>query len=278
MDLKQLSAPFPASDVEWRVQSSGAKGDGSVWARVLAYITNRAIMERLDDVCGPANWRNEFRHGPDGAVLCGISIRLRFDDGSTEWVTKWDGAENTDVEAVKGGLSGAMKRAGYQWGIGRYLYQLEEGFAKVSDRGAHYAKTKDGKSFKWDAPDLPTWALPGGVTSNGSSRVVGEVRSQSPASMEVRATQPTAATPTAQTATDGVDDPSCPKCGGRMWDNRLTKRNPKAPDFKCRSRSCDGVVWPAKKADAPVDPSRNSSSYADDFDGPPPDDEGIDLF
>ena len=38
----------------------------------------------------------------------------------------------------------------------------------------------------------------------------------------------------------------CPKCDGRMWDNRLTKRNPKAPDFKCRDRSCDGVIWPPK--------------------------------
>jgi hypothetical protein len=45
-----------------------------------------------------------------------------------------------------------------------------------------------------------------------------------------------------------MDEPSCPKCGGRMWDNRLSKRNPKAPDFKCRNRSCDGVIWPAKPA------------------------------
>ena len=40
--------------------------------------------------------------------------------------------------------------------------------------------------------------------------------------------------------------PPCPKCGGRMWDNRLSKRNPKAPDYKCRDRSCDGVIWPAR--------------------------------
>jgi hypothetical protein len=33
-----------------------------------------------------------------------------------------------------------------------------------------------------------------------------------------------------------------------MWDNRLTKRNPKAPDYKCRDRSCDGVIWPPKAA------------------------------
>jgi len=44
----------------------------------------------------------------------------------------------------------------------------------------------------------------------------------------------------------GPDSPSCPKCGGRMWDNRTSKRNPKAPDFKCRSRSCDGVLWPGQ--------------------------------
>jgi hypothetical protein len=49
-----------------------------------------------------------------------------------------------------------------------------------------------------------------------------------------------------------LDEPTCPKCGGRMWDNRLSKRNPKAPDYKCRSRSCDGVIWPPRKAaDAP---------------------------
>ncbi len=42
---------------------------------------------------------------------------------------------------------------------------------------------------------------------------------------------------------------ACPKCGGQMWDNRLTKTNPKAPDFKCKKKDvCDGVVWPDKGA------------------------------
>jgi hypothetical protein len=31
-----------------------------------------------------------------------------------------------------------------------------------------------------------------------------------------------------------------------MWDNRQSKRNPKAPDFRCRNRSCDGVLWPGQ--------------------------------
>ena len=44
----------------------------------------------------------------------------------------------------------------------------------------------------------------------------------------------------------GEVTPPCPICAGRMYDNRATKRNPRAPDFKCRDRSCDGVVWPPK--------------------------------
>ena len=42
--------------------------------------------------------------------------------------------------------------------------------------------------------------------------------------------------------------PSCPKCGGAMWDNRQSKRNPRAPDFKCRDKACDGVIWPPRDA------------------------------
>ena len=44
--------------------------------------------------------------------------------------------------------------------------------------------------------------------------------------------------------------PPCPKCGGAMWDNRESKRNPRAPDFKCRDKACDGVVWPPRDAAA----------------------------
>lgn len=159
-DLTALKAPFPASDIEWRIGRAGKNTKG-VWATCLAYLTNRAIMDRLDAVVGPANWRNEYRDAPGGGILCGLSIRC-----GDEWVTKWDGAEHTDMEAVKGGLSGAMKRAGVQWGIGRYLYKLEEGFADVTSErgpGSRYArlpKDKGGDVFYWTPPSLPRWALP----------------------------------------------------------------------------------------------------------------------
>ena len=135
---------------------------------VLAYVTNRAIQQRLDDVLGPANWRNEYSKAPDDGVLCGISIHIGDNPISLgpNWITKFDGAENTQVEAVKGGLSGAMKRAAVQWGIGRYLYQLESTFVEVKpDKPGQYIniKDKDGKSLLtgyWNDPQLPGWALP----------------------------------------------------------------------------------------------------------------------
>lgn len=191
MNLSALSDPFPASDIEWRLQSAGEK-DSKVWARVLAYVTNRAIQQRFDDVCGPAGWRNEFQFGPSGAVLCGLSVRVGDD-----WITKWDGAENTDIEAVKGGLSGAMKRAAVQWGVGRYLYDLEEGFALVGPHGKHYAPKKDGKypSFKWDPPLLPAWALPGGSGRPGVVSTVQSARGQAARATLAAAEQKVGLTP-----------------------------------------------------------------------------------
>jgi hypothetical protein len=46
-------------------------------------------------------------------------------------------------------------------------------------------------------------------------------------------------------------DIACPKCGGKMWDNRATKLNPKQPDYKCKDRGCDGVIWPPRNGAAP---------------------------
>lgn len=40
------------------------------------------------------------------------------------------------------------------------------------------------------------------------------------------------------TTPNNSDVPSCPRCGGEMWDNRTNKKNPKAPDFKCKNENC----------------------------------------
>jgi len=73
-------------------------------------------------------------------------------------------------------------------------------------------------------------------------------------------------------------DPSCPTCSGSMWDNRPKKAsgdmNPKAPDFKCKDKSCQGVIWKhGEKPRGPVPQTRGPL-----LDAPPPADEDAPGF
>ena len=169
-----LKEPFQASEIDWRVGQSGKTAQGKVWCRVLAYLTSRAVMERLDAVFGCDGWEDEYVPGPAGGVVCRLSVH--FLDGETERkITREDGAENTDIEGVKGGISGALKRAAVKYGIGRYLYDLPDGWANVHDGGKNRARTKakDGQrseAFKWDPPGMPAWALPAGAAPQPSGK------------------------------------------------------------------------------------------------------------
>jgi len=40
--------------------------------------------------------------------------------------------------------------------------------------------------------------------------------------------------------------PRCPRCGGAMWDNRKDKKNPRAPDYRCKDPDCPGRIWPER--------------------------------
>ena len=135
----ELAMPFAPEDLEWRLQKVIEARELGI---AVPYVTNRAIMGRLDDVVGAENWYNEFKpwHGAGGkeAQLCGISIR--YGEG---FITKWDGAENSDIEPVKGGLSDSMKRAAVQWGIGRVLYNMDVVFVDVEKRGKTWYMKKD---------------------------------------------------------------------------------------------------------------------------------------
>lgn len=174
INYNDLREPFSADDIEWRVQSAGVT-NGKAWATVLAYVTNRAIQSRLDAVVGAPNWQNQYLKAPDDGVLCGISI---YDNEHNRWITKYDGAENTQIEAVKGGLSSSMKRAAVQWGIGRYLYDIETIFVSMvvekptdmkgwhmhyeHDKDSNGKKLKSGTRYYWQSPKLPAWAMPQG--------------------------------------------------------------------------------------------------------------------
>lgn len=133
--LSALAKPFAAEDLEWRLQQTFSDNTRGL---AIPYVTNRAIQNRLDDVLGPDNWYNDYKPwhgtGEKEAQLCGISIYFE----GRGFVTKWDGAEDTDIEPVKGGLSDSMKRAACQWGIGRILYSIDGVFVDVTRKGKSY--------------------------------------------------------------------------------------------------------------------------------------------
>ncbi len=122
-DYTKLTAEFPRDKIHWRAQS--ITRDGSK-AMALAYIDARHVMDRLDEVCGPAGWQCRYPHA-ENKTCCEIGILIQNivkDTDVYDWVWKSDGAGDTDIEGAKGAFSDAFKRAAVRWGIGRYLYDL----------------------------------------------------------------------------------------------------------------------------------------------------------
>jgi hypothetical protein len=120
---EKLKAPFKLEDIEIRV---GVANKEKTSGLPFCYIDGRAVADRLDKVIGPWNWQNAYQTGPDGGVICGIGIRgVSLDGHNSDWVWKWDGSDNTDMESIKGGLTASFKRAAVRWGIGRYLYAVK---------------------------------------------------------------------------------------------------------------------------------------------------------
>jgi hypothetical protein len=157
--LKNLAEPFPASDVKWRVQHTNSDKTSGM---AVPYIASRAIQRRLDTVVGPLNWRNYFAEWHGTAQLCGISI---YCGERKEWVTKYDGAANTDIEPVKGGLSNAFKRAAVQWGIGRFLYSMDSVWVDVEQKGKSVVIKRDQQKKLDDAYNRAVSQFLGGAAT-----------------------------------------------------------------------------------------------------------------
>ena len=120
--LLKLAEDFPKSQVSWRLNSKTAiKGNsGETYSLALAYIDARDVMDRLDTVVGASSWQDKYMI-ESGRTICSIGILV-----NGTWVWKTDGCGDTDVEADKGAMSDAFKRAAVKWGIGRYLYDIKK--------------------------------------------------------------------------------------------------------------------------------------------------------
>jgi hypothetical protein len=129
--FERLRAPFPIDRISWRIGPTNAE---KTRGAALAYIDARDVRERLDEVCGPANWQNRYPHA-NSKTVCEIGIYIAE---RKEWVWKSDGAGDTDREAEKGALSDAFKRAAGRWGIGQYLYDIPPAWVDIEPAGKSY--------------------------------------------------------------------------------------------------------------------------------------------
>ena len=231
MDIwSKLAAPLPSGVISWRQDGRPIQRDGKFFARFVAYVEANTVRERLDTVV-PGEWDLTLDLLPP---MVGQGQSTDADESQVSFKARLQilGVIREDVGTgrdYKSAATDAFKRAAVRFGVAHELYGFEQNWVQVDgdgkyakpveDPAAAYAR-RQGRAGRTEAPR--------------AERVETEVA-------------PTVVTDSlAATGPRAIDEPSCPKCGGRVWDNRATKRNPRAPDFKCRDRSCDGVIWPAR--------------------------------
>lgn len=138
---KGLRKPFGIEELEWVVSSTWANGSKGI---IAPYMSARAVMNRLDSVFGINGWSASYRVMDNLGVICTLTVKI-----GGEWIDKQDGSGFTKVEPLKGGISGALKRAASCFGIGRYLYGLPTVFVDLDD-----------KKFKGKVVGLPDEFVP----------------------------------------------------------------------------------------------------------------------
>jgi hypothetical protein len=241
-----LSAPLPEGVISWRQDGRPVARDGKYFARFVAYIEANTVRERLDSVV-PGEWDLTLELLPalvpnDGDETgCSFKARLQI-----LGVIREDVGTGRDYKQA---ATDAFKRAAVRFGVAHELYSYEQNWVQVDGDGKYARPLED----------------PAEAYARRMARGERDERGERAAKIEI-------ATPRTAPASDesiedievatgprALDEPSCPKCGSRMWDNRLSKRNPKAPDYKCRSRSCDGVIWPARANGTRSEPNEPST-------------------
>lgn len=125
MDYKKLQEPLEISDVDFRVQSINKGG----YATILAYKDARVDMRRLDEVLGAEYWQRDVKL-VNGVVYGGVGI---FNEVLNQWIWKWDAGAETYSDKEKGQSSDAFKRACFNLGIGRELYNYPVISVKLND-------------------------------------------------------------------------------------------------------------------------------------------------
>lgn len=109
MEFRALTA----EEIECRI---GQVAKDNSYVTLLLYKDQRTDAKILDEKVGAENWQNRY-YEVKGNLFCSVGIKC---DG--EWVYKDNCGTESNTEAEKGEASDAFKRACFNWGIGRELY------------------------------------------------------------------------------------------------------------------------------------------------------------
>ena len=261
----RLAEPLPNGVVYWRQDGKVIARDGKYFARFVAYIEANTARERLDAVV-PGEWDLTLELLPplpglddtaDGGS-CSFKARLQI-----LGVIREDVGTGRDYKAA---ATDAFKRAAVRFGIAHELYAYEQNWVSMDgdgrnakpleDPGVVYAR-RFGPTNGASLPAEPVAADNASDVADAPARPHGSAKRARQSAAASAKEAPPVEVPAEAVVLEAAGMPTCPKCGGRMWDNRLSKRNPKAPDFKCRDRSCDGVIWPPVPVRPPARRRRN---------------------
>jgi hypothetical protein len=242
---EKLSAALNPADISWRADGKPTARDGKYFARFVPYVEANTVRERLDSTV-PGNWDVTMELLPsvpytaDEDVSASFKARLQILGVIREGI-------GTGKD-YKSAATDAFKRAAVQFGIGHELYDFEQNWVEV-DSDSKYAKAVEDPQKAYERRH-----------GSGAKQSSGVQNGATPGNPGPGV--PAGAAPAPLTDVESV---KCPVCSGKTWDNRISKKNPKAPDYKCQNRSCDGVIWPPKAEDSkrPVAKEAREEDYED---------------
>lgn len=234
---QKLAAPLPKDRIDWRIDGKPKGRDGKFFARFVAYIDAHFVRERLDEA-SESDWESRLTVLPqydvrdrDGVIVETIHV---FKGALTiKGVTREDVGEG---DSAKSAATDAFKRAAVRFGVGAELYAMGANWVEVDGDGK-YAKAIEDPQAAYVRAQQKKGAQP---RSESSGDVAGKA-----AAAPAHAAPASTTTVPAQPGDDLI--PTCPNCDGDMYDNRPKKRSgafsSKAPDWKCKDKSCDKVWW-----------------------------------
>ena len=140
MENLKLNTPLTIEEIDFRVQSVNKGG----YATILAYKDARVDMNRLDAVYGVGYWQRKHEV-INGKEFCSVGV---WNKEISQWVWVQDCGTQSNTEKEKGQSSDAFKRACFNLGIGRELYDYPIIQVKLLDNEFDKATFKPNFNFK----------------------------------------------------------------------------------------------------------------------------------